>query len=674
MPSQPKPLLRILFLAANPSNTSRIYLDQEAREIHRAIAASPHGDRITIDPCWAATIEDLQRALLERAPQVLHISAHGDPDSITLAGAGGSHSFAALGGVATLLGLVNRETPRVRVVVLNSCHSAAQLDLLCAHVDCAVGMAAPIDDNAAIAFSAAFYHALGIGYSVADAFHAAQARLEMEYRQQAHVPQLRARPGVDLSALTLLPPAGAPPEAPREVEVSGRWLPGHGLKSGDTLAEGRFLLHEWIGQGAVATVWRATDRRNNTEVALKILHERCVGDTALMDRFFRGARLMSQFQHPTVVRVLEPYCAWHGYRFFVMEFVRGRTLMDYALANRLSWRAVIGYGIEVGNALAYAHERSCIHRDVKPSNILVDERGQARLFDFDLVRDRYFEGGTRSGAMGTFAYASPEVLEQPQNADGRCDLYSLAMTLICTMTGRDPHRDEKRDPGQLIRSLPCPPELQSVLARAVAWETDQRHGSMLAFIAAMQDAIAAYERRTRRGGALRRGLAWVGAGLVGALVLGTLAHWSLSGAPSPPANVAGAAALPLSASPPAPRSTVETDRSGSGDAHLDAALRVDHSQAIHAIRLTADNTLAEAREHARGILGASRFQPWIVHENFGKRLYYVFVGDYSTRQAAEADRPEARAIRNEGAMIRLLHEDCPSLRFNPAGYHDCDRF
>ena len=102
MSSQPRPLLRILFLAANPASTDRIYLDQEAREINRALTGSPHGDRIIIDPFWAATIEDLQRALLERAPQILHISAHGDHENILLAGAQGGHSFAALDGLATL--------------------------------------------------------------------------------------------------------------------------------------------------------------------------------------------------------------------------------------------------------------------------------------------------------------------------------------------------------------------------------------------------------------------------------------------------------------------------------------------------------------------------------------------------------------------------------------------
>lgn len=668
----PRPFLKILFLAANPASTTRIYLDEEAREIGRAIGASPHGDRIRIDTFWAVTIEDLQRAVLEQAPRILHISAHGTPEKLFLAGAPGSHSLAALDGLAALLGLVNRDAPRVRVLVLNSCHSAAQLDLLCAHVDSVVGMATTVSDAAAIAFSAAFYHALGIGYSVADAFVAGQARLQMEHPEHAHTPQLRGRPGVDLRQMTLLPPTTAHVEAPREVEHSERWLPGHGLKSGDTLAEGRFHLHEWIGQGAVATVWRASDRHSNEEVALKILHERCAGDTALVDRFFRGARLMSQFHHPTVVRVLEPYCAWHGYRFFVMEFVRGRTLMDFVLANRLSWRAVIAYGIEVGQALAYAHERSCIHRDVKPSNILVDEHGRARLFDFDLVRDRYFEGGTRSGGMGTFAYAAPEVLEQPQNADGRCDQYSLAMTLICTMVGRDPHRDEKRDPSGLIRSLPCPPELQRVLARAVAWEPDHRHGSMLAFINALQDALTHEDQRAHRRVALRRSVAWIGAGLVGALAVGTLVHWTTTDTPSVAAGSPGPAALPLSAPSPAPRPIVDRGRDPE-ESRLDAALQVDHSRTSHSLRITADNTLAEAREHARRVLATSRFQPWIVRQNYGNTLYFVFVGDYASHGLADNDRMEARQIRGEGAMIRDMQDDCPVLRHNPEGFHDCDR-
>lgn len=671
MPASRPPALRILFLAANPTSTEWLRLDHEAKEIDRKIRSSPHRDSIVVEACWGATADDLQRILLERAPHIVHFSGHGQMEGLQLEAAPGRAALATPEALAGLLRIVNRDTNRVRVVVLNSCHSASQLAALCEVVDCAIGMSAGIDDHAAAAFASAFYQAVGAGRSMRDAFELARNRLQLDWPGFADVPQMWAREGgVAASALVLLPPSGGLVDAPHGVETSGRWLTGHDLKAGDSLAEGRFVLKEWLGQGTFATVWRAHESNSGRDVALKILQERYAGDAVIQDRFFRGARLMSQFKHTAIVEVLEPYVMWHGYRFFVMEFVRGRTLMEYVAEHRLEWRTVVTYGLEVGDALTYAHERSCIHRDIKPTNILVDPRGHARLFDFDLVRDMYVEGGTRPGAMGTVAYAAPEALDRPQDTDGRSDEYSLAMTIACTIAGHEPSRKDKRDPAAFIATLPCPRPIRDVLKKAAALEPSDRYSSMLGFCAALKEAVAQHDAAVRRKQVAVRALWMSASGITMGLGLG-YAVWlnSAAGTAAPTPSPAGPPPATTPTSVPTP--TASPAPPPAGDARLDDVLRIDRTRAAYTIRLSADNTLGEARMYANAVLQTGRFQPWIVHKIDGDRLFYVFVGAYESRYAAEQDHDAVRAIRNRGVMIRGVRDECPTLTWNDGGYYDC---
>jgi hypothetical protein len=666
MPPLRPPALRLLYLAANPTPHAQLRLDREIRVIERKIRDSPHRDRIAVDACWATSADDLQGVLLDRSPHIIHFSGHGEPGGVVLESPLRGVGVAGPEALAVLLRIANRDVHRVRAIVLNACHSAAQLERLCEVVDCAIGMSAGIPDDVAISFSAAFYQAVSSGRSLQDAFMLAKARLQIECPEYSHVPQIRARGGVRLADLVLLPPAGSLLDAPGRVDNSGRWLTGHALKAGDPLAEGRFVLQEWLGQGTFATVWRAQESATGRQVALKILHERFNGDLVIHDRFFRGARLMSQFRHPAIVEVLDPCVVWHGYRFFVMDYVRGRTLMDYVLEHRLTWREVITYGLEIGAALAYAHERSCIHRDIKPANILVDGSGHAKLFDFDLVRDLYVEGGTRPGAMGTVAYAAPEALDRPQDADGRADEYSLAITLAAAIAGREPTRHDKRTPEVFIDHLPCPREIREVLRHAAAWEPQERYSSMLGFCAALQDAVARCDRHVRRRRLALR-TAWMSAGGLGlGLGLGYAIWTANSGTP---------AAAPTDAAPRSRPAPTRDARTSGAPAATPVVGAVDRARTRYAIRVSADNTLAEAEADARTVRATSDFDPWVVHELFptrGVHLYRVYVGDYPSEQTAQDDRPRARSVLGQGAEVVALARECPVLRLTSAGYHECD--
>src|SRR5262249_54520321 len=134
-------------------------------------------------------------------------------------------------------------------------------------------------------------------------------------------------------------------------------------------------------------------------------------DPQRRERFFRGARVMMELKHSAVVRVFDPRGEDDAFCYFVMELVPGGNLRDAVLCQRAHparWLIAI---LQVGEALAEAHKKQLIHRDVKPANVLLDEHGDAKLTDFDLVGAPDTTGGTRTGALGTVVYAAPECLE-----------------------------------------------------------------------------------------------------------------------------------------------------------------------------------------------------------------------------------------------------------------------
>lgn len=165
-----------------------------------------------------------------------------------------------------------------------------------------------------------------------------------------------------------------------------------------------------------------------------------------------------------------------------------------------------------------------------------------------------------------------------------------------------------------------------------------------------------------------RGVMGIGAGTVSLGLFGMLAWWGFQGE-SPMKERAPQPSPPVS-QPTTPSSSLQA-LPHADDSYLNEVLAVDHTRTEYGIRITADNTLGEAREHARSVLRNSRFQPWIVHEVSGRRLFYVFVGAYTFKEAANGDQSAARAIEGEGAIVVSLRNMCSRIEWNPAGYHDC---
>src|ERR1043165_1231909 len=249
-------------------------------------------------------------------------------------------------------------------------------------------------------------------------------------------------------------PAGAPPsdasatmiskhnpefdisESPRKESTPESVLAG---LRGRRLAH--FELIEPIGIGGMAAVFRAHDTLLDRQVALKILPPDMAQEPDNVQRLHQEARAAAKLDHENIARVF--YCgADQGLHFIAFEFVEGinvRAILEQR--RRLPVAEAVRYIMQVATGLEHAATRGVVHRDVKPSNIIVSPTGQAKLVDMGLARslERHERDLTQSGVtMGTFDYISPEQALEPREADTRSDIYSLGCTFYHMLTGHAP--------------------------------------------------------------------------------------------------------------------------------------------------------------------------------------------------------------------------------------------
>jgi serine/threonine protein kinase len=203
-----------------------------------------------------------------------------------------------------------------------------------------------------------------------------------------------------------------------------------------------------IGAGRSSMVFHATDTNDNRPVALKVLHPEFATDEEEMQRFIRAMKTMLPLRHPNLITL---YAAGkskpEGYCWVAMEYVAGENLTQVieriGVAGMLDWRNAYRVAVHVGRALEYAHDQSIIHRNVSPTNILLDATSKVAKLG-DLMLAKALEGTlakqiTRPGEIiGDVAYMSPERTRGTEGLDGRSDLYGLGATVYALLTGRPP--------------------------------------------------------------------------------------------------------------------------------------------------------------------------------------------------------------------------------------------
>src|SRR3712207_6781281 len=211
-----------------------------------------------------------------------------------------------------------------------------------------------------------------------------------------------------------------------------------------TSLSGRYRLDQQIGTGGMSTVYRAFDTVLERQVAVKLMHRDMAGHPDQLERFRREARAVAQLNHPHIVQVIDAG-EDDGMPYIVFEYVEGETLKDRIRRfGRLEVPESLAYAIEITRALAVAHDRGIVHRDVKPQNVLVDEEGQAKVTDFGIARTLDQEGLTADGrVLGTTDYVSPEQA-LGHAVTGQSDIYSLGIVLFEMLTGDVPFRGENQ--------------------------------------------------------------------------------------------------------------------------------------------------------------------------------------------------------------------------------------
>ncbi|MCD4687141.1 MAG: protein kinase, partial [Anaerolineae bacterium] len=206
---------------------------------------------------------------------------------------------------------------------------------------------------------------------------------------------------------------------------------------------GKYEIIERIGRGGMAEVYRAYHASLDRYVAIKLLHAFLADDPEFKDRFENEARNVAKLRHPNIVQVYDFEYDREGDSYYmVMEFINGPTLKEQLFDQGAGANLPIAETVRIvrssAEALAYAHQRSMIHRDVKPANLMLDEDGRLVLTDFGIAKIVTGAQFTASGGMvGTPAYMAPEQ-GLGEAGDERSDIYSLGVILYQLMTGKLP--------------------------------------------------------------------------------------------------------------------------------------------------------------------------------------------------------------------------------------------
>ena len=261
------------------------------------------------------------------------------------------------------------------------------------------------------------------------------------------------------------------------------------LELGDSF--GTYRLESVLGEGAIGVVFAAT-REDGTVVALKVLKKLLSQNEVYRQRFLREARVAEEVRHPHLVPILEAGEA-RGYRYLAVAYVEGGTLDDRIEATGpLPLDECLRLAAEIASGLDALHASGIVHRDVKPSNVMLDPSGRAALTDFGLAKGPAYTVLTTPGqVMGTLDYIAPELI-RGEPATPASDLYALACVVYECVTGAAPFADrrlfevavahlEDEPPDASERREEVPRPLADVLRHAMAKDPAERPRTGTAF-------------------------------------------------------------------------------------------------------------------------------------------------------------------------------------------------
>ena len=271
-----------------------------------------------------------------------------------------------------------------------------------------------------------------------------------------------------------------------------------------------YQLIRLLGKGAMAKVYLAKQISLNREVAIKVLPKARSNDSDFVDRFYKEGRAAARLAHPNIVQAIDVGSNAENIHYFVMEYVEGSTLYDImqpppvGSGKHFTEAEAIEIGMQMCDALAHAHKRGLVHRDVKPKNILLTPQGMAKLTDLGLARevdDKQAAESEAGKAYGTPYYISPEQIRGEVEISYAADIYSLGATLYHLVTGRPPFdgespsavmhkhlKDEMIPPDHINSDLSA--GISEVIELAMAKDRSDRYGSaeeMLEDLRAVRD-------------------------------------------------------------------------------------------------------------------------------------------------------------------------------------------